>query len=571
MANLRSQNLRNITAFLFVTAASIILSVHFHDRPFWSYDDGFKAHVAERVLEGEVLHRDVQEMHGGYSNFVNALALKLFGRRIVSLRYPVVILTVLETGLLFLLFLPKGLCLAVVSAFMITVFSFIQFSCPMPHWYCLFLTLVLICILQWLPLGMKRIFYAGVLIGLIYFFRQLTGIFIAMATLSIFLLEGPLPQKSGRSLFAKFTAAVMMGGLAFYLWITTDWIGFILFGAWPLLLSVKIFFLANKDAGQVNRTIGLLLAGFVASALPLIIYHASHHSIGDWLRDTLFEVLHDTTHLHLKFWSFGYLLLGGGYQLSVAGLDVYALANGFYWLALPLAALCNGVFTVFLFGEDKVNGSRQFTLPIMACFHALVSLFNQSPIYLYFTVGLSLISWLWILREKYRGQVFAALVFCLVLLVVAVGGHAGQPTAREVRDFFGGRRYALVKSEALPRSGLRMKEEELASYRKLVELIHQETQAGEPIFVFPNNAEVYFLSERKNPFRFYNTALGLLRPADTEKALEYLASHPPKLIVYHEGDNYETTLAKPVVEYVRDHYELIETISFFQIYRYRAT
>ena len=60
----------------------------YHDRYWFVVDEGNYAHIAERLLDGEVLHRDVQDLHPGFINFVNTAAFRLFGTDLVSLRYP---------------------------------------------------------------------------------------------------------------------------------------------------------------------------------------------------------------------------------------------------------------------------------------------------------------------------------------------------------------------------------------------------------------------------------------------------------------------------------------------------
>src|SRR5512145_2138331 len=86
-------NLSSTAALAFVLITSAVLMMIFHNR-FWApADEGKYAHVAERILLGQVLHRDVQDLHAGYVNFVNAAAFSLFGVRMVSMRYPLALLT----------------------------------------------------------------------------------------------------------------------------------------------------------------------------------------------------------------------------------------------------------------------------------------------------------------------------------------------------------------------------------------------------------------------------------------------------------------------------------------------
>ena len=95
-------NLRSAVALILVVLISTTLMFIYHNR-FWApADEGIYAHVAERILRGQVLHRDVQDLHAGYVDFVNATAFSVFGLRLVSMRYPLALLTVIQAGLMFL-------------------------------------------------------------------------------------------------------------------------------------------------------------------------------------------------------------------------------------------------------------------------------------------------------------------------------------------------------------------------------------------------------------------------------------------------------------------------------------
>ena len=51
-----------------------ILAAHF-DRSWWPPDEGQFAHVAERMLEGDLLHREIRDPHTDYGHWLNAAAL----------------------------------------------------------------------------------------------------------------------------------------------------------------------------------------------------------------------------------------------------------------------------------------------------------------------------------------------------------------------------------------------------------------------------------------------------------------------------------------------------------------
>ena len=102
-----SRRVQWIAGVVAVLGVALIV-VHFHDRFWWPPDDGAYAYVALRLLRGDVLNGDVQDIHAGYVHFIHAAALKMFGEDLLSLRYPLSMLTVLQAALVYLLLLPRG-------------------------------------------------------------------------------------------------------------------------------------------------------------------------------------------------------------------------------------------------------------------------------------------------------------------------------------------------------------------------------------------------------------------------------------------------------------------------------
>jgi hypothetical protein len=87
--------------------------------------------------------------------------------------------------------------------------------------------------------------------------------------------------------------------------------------------------------------------------------------------------------------------------------------------------------------------------------------------------------------------------------------------------------------------------------------------------VLPANAELYFLAQRSNPFRFYNTALGIRSSADLDSVLSVLRCHPPKLVFYNSKDKYNTAASERIARFVRDAYEPLTPLPPFEVFRRR--
>ena len=97
LMNLRTPGKRSILlAFAAATVFNCVVLLYFHNRFWWPPDEGQYAHTAERILHGEILNSDVQEIHTGYLNFLHAAAFALAGEKLVSLRYPLIFVALIQ-------------------------------------------------------------------------------------------------------------------------------------------------------------------------------------------------------------------------------------------------------------------------------------------------------------------------------------------------------------------------------------------------------------------------------------------------------------------------------------------
>ena len=105
-----------VLALLLTVAVNGVILFYFHNRFWWPPDEGAYAHTAERILHGEALNSQIEEIHTGYLNFVHAAAFAAFGLKLSSLRYPLVTVAFIQSLVVFLLFARHNLIVAVVSA-----------------------------------------------------------------------------------------------------------------------------------------------------------------------------------------------------------------------------------------------------------------------------------------------------------------------------------------------------------------------------------------------------------------------------------------------------------------------
>src|SRR5215467_5344030 len=105
------------------------------------HDEGILSHSAERILHGEVPHRDFDEPYTGGLAYLDAAALRIFGTNLISLRYVLF--------LFFLAWVPAVYAIAhqltshwhaAAVALLAVVWSVPNYPAAMPSWYCLFFT-----------------------------------------------------------------------------------------------------------------------------------------------------------------------------------------------------------------------------------------------------------------------------------------------------------------------------------------------------------------------------------------------------------------------------------------------
>jgi hypothetical protein len=236
--------------------------------------------------------------------------------------------------------------------------------------------------------------------------------------------------------------------------------------------------------------------------------------------------------------------------------------NGLYWTILPLVPALCGLALVARVVRRGTGDASDTALPCLAVFHALVALRFQIPVYLYYTVGLSLAGWLWLLGRR----TWLVGGIAVALSVVGVVYHAGEPF-RSVEGMIGGERRPLVRSDLLPRLGVRLDRDDLETYRSLIDLIRRTTRPEDPIFALPYDPELYFLSERRNPFSFSLLPLHLAEQHDADAVIHTLLERPPALVIHNRTDKYNEPSVGPIVEAVQRHYRLLAAVGPFDVYR----
>lgn len=185
------QRLRVVVLAVVMAIAGVYTALHI-GKGWVPADDGTLSQSALRVMHGQLPHRDFGEIYSGGLSFIHALAFRVFGVNLMSMRYCVF--------LFFLAWLPAVYYIALrfvspVSAGFITLlavsWSYPNYPAAMPSWYNLFFaTFGAAALLRYLDVRTRRwLFVAGVCGGASILIKIIGAYYIAGAFLFFAFLE----------------------------------------------------------------------------------------------------------------------------------------------------------------------------------------------------------------------------------------------------------------------------------------------------------------------------------------------------------------------------------------------
>jgi len=539
---------------------SFALSWIVHDKFSWGADDGFYAYMAEHMAAGDVIHKDLQVLHPGLLYFFHEQLFKIFDEGFVSLRYPLIIVTMVQTALAFKIARPFGLLTAIAAAIALTAFSFVQFVNATPNWYLVFFAILIGYVVDRTdPTTKRSLLFVGFLIGISFLFRQLTGVFFAMAVTAALFLK--LPHRKGETDGKAGTIILGFLGvaLAIYLFNSAKPIGLLLFGLWPPIFLFCAAIRCDVTWPSALKIIIWLVVGAIVAALPLVIYHLATGSFSELIEETFIAPF---TYHALRFVSensyaqFPYIALR-----ELMDGQLWAVFGLIYWVVL---LLLNALLAIIVIRKTLDSKNNVSAIAVLAIFHSLVALIVEIPLYLNYIVGPVLLALLIVSQSDKRRTKLAILTITVSVVAIAFG--AGQPMER------GRVNTILLKktdwaSQTIPGTSLFASEETAERYAKIIEIIDACSKPNDTLYAFPSNPDIYAFSARKSALRFTGSYLGLTSSDQLANASERIASSSgPALIFHNKNDVYNTDLASDLFAHVHDTYRLLETIEPFDVY-----
>jgi hypothetical protein len=515
------------------------------------HDEGILAQAAERVLHGEMPHRDFNDPYTGGLSYLNASAFWLFGVNLLVLRYVLFAF--------FLAWVPavyaaaREFCEPLPAAgitLLSVIWSVPNYSAAMPSWFCLFLaTFGTLSLLKYIRQPRPYLLLLTGLCGGLSFLAKSPGLFFLAGAL-LFLVcreqslarEGQFPTRRTPfysafvvlclTLFCSALAKLVIpgGGIS-------DFLHFVLPAlAISLLLVMRESRPARiDDAARFKLLLQLVLPVVFSFALPLLVLLAVY-----WLHNATHQLITGLFVFHLQRLQYArrsapdpiiflpsiilaFLLTENeprsGFRPFVPSLKILFatlfLVSCFFFrrpyilvfeAALgTIPVLTVGVVALLcgLFRRKESDSLANQQIVLLLSVTGLCSLIQfpfSVPIYFCYVAPLAILTVAAVISNLPRAvglNSYLAVVFLgLFAVLVARPGFLGSLGFSDHSD-------EQTASLTLPRAGgLRISQSDATLYKELILFVQQHASGG-PILASPDCPEVYFLSGLRNPTRTF--------------------------------------------------------------------
>ncbi|MEO6525374.1 MAG: hypothetical protein ABIP93_01985 [Gemmatimonadaceae bacterium] len=531
------------------------------NRGWMPYDEGALAQSAERVLQGELPHRDFDEIYTGGLAFLNAGAFRLLGTTLLPMR--------LALFMVFLAWVPAVFALASrfvrpavagVIAFLAVAWSLPNYTAAMPSWYNLFIaTFGLVALFQFLEDGRQRWLVAAGIAGGLSFLMKVVGLYYVAGVLLFLVfhahatsrvLAGATPRRGAAySLFVSAALAMFVAvlvGLVRRQLTAADALQFVVPGA--LLAAFLVRNEWTQPAGP-SRTrfeaLARLLAPFLLGvALPIAVFlvpYARSGALGAFVYGVfilptkrfgvaavspgsimsalaiipmvLVLVGAQRSSERVRHWGSAFLVVACVVLLIVTGTNgpVYRVvwhsvrtmlpvmvAAGVLVLARPRAADAN----------DPLLRARCVALLAVTSLCNLVQFPFAAPVYFCYVaplVALTALALSRYLRPMPTALPTAVLGFYLAFPLLRTNDSTLATMGMAYRP------YVATVPLGLPRGDLNVPTFHAEAYRRVVWLVQRHAKGGYT-WASPDMPEIYFLTGLKNPtrslFEFFDDTTG---------------------------------------------------------------
>ena len=591
-----------------VATAAVLLGRDL-DRGWLGWDDGSLAQSAERVLIGELPHREYADLYTGLLSFLNAAVFAVLGHDLFNLRIPLFVGFLAFAGCFFALsrrLIPHGW--AFVATVAAICWSVPIYPAPMPSWYLLFLsTYGMYFLVRFFESGNRAwVLVAGVCGGLAVAIKVVGVWYVVAATLA--LLAAPLVEDgTGGSLrrssrrHATFVVAAATLALALVVAVASGHPrgGEIAALVVPLLgLCVALVVLGWREWTRPERVVGgswprETLVFAMGVSVPLVIMAVPYVFTGSFR--SLVEGVLITPRSRFEFASWN---LPGPWSL-LRGLPLAALLVARPWAserarrlmdvgasALALVVVVTAtttLSTLVFFGTIRALASlivivgalailwrkRVDTSPapevvalfvLVGGFSALVQFPLGAPIYFCYAAPLLLLAAIAALRRIGAGSgLFPA---ALLVALAIFGFRLVEQPARVVGLGFKDSPPTVVLDSKI--AGVRVRPavaRELDRVRSLVAL----HRVGADIFAGPDAPEIYYVSGSRNPTPVLLEFLDSTGSTRGHRLLHMLEERRISVVVLNHGPTQSRPLGLDTIGRIRSAYPESERVGRFEV------
>src|SRR5579864_949829 len=551
-----------------VTYAAVVLRWGWIPR-----DDGFLAHAAERVLRGEIPHRDFQDVYVGLLSYLHAAAFRIWGTNLGSLRYPLFAVFVFWVPSIFWIasrMLGRiGTAIATVIA---AVWCIPNYSASMPSWYNLFFaTFGLAALFRYIEVDSPWLLFLAGFSAAISCLFKITGLYF-VAAVFLFLVWQARPNPSASPtksridrVLVSLVAVVFVTAVALLLRSRLGASEIYHFLAPQVAISAFLLWFIWRPGRQVHeksqawnlvRTLGPFALGFLLPIAAFEIAFASMGAVRDLLNGvfllpmrrlavvgrspaplislvpmglTLGLVIAAAKFRGRRPWFINALLVVGFAALLFLSANSPAAFTFSWYIFAPLIPPIV-VISVVALCQSAGDSVRDQRLMLLAGTVAVCSLiqypFSTAAYFCY--VAPLLVLLVAELATRYpipRSTIAIICAFALLFPIIRL-----RPFME--RDGFS--HINLIPLQLARAGGLKIRADQTRDYEQLVHVIQQHVRPGSFIYVAPDDAQIYFLAEMRNPTRLTYSSLDEPR-GQTERILQRLAAHDVRLVVIDTG------------------------------------
>ncbi len=579
------------------------------------HDEGALAQSAERVLHGELPHRDFDEIYTGGLSFLNALAFQVLGTNLASLR---VVLFVC-----FLAWVPVVYWIAArftspVAAGGITLLS-VAWSVPnyaaaVPSWYNLFFaTFGTAALLKYLQSPSRRWLFTAGICGGLSFLAKVSGLYFVAAALLFFVFREQcltLAQPGEALKRARVYPVFVMAGLLLFIFVLLTMIntgsstsfGFLHLVLPGVILASLLLWRESRapigtDRKRFAEVFWMLLPLGAGVLLPIAIFMIPYARSGD-----VPAFINGVFLLPAKRFGFAAGINSGTFAPITALPLVAVLGAAMYWrtrvpmvvnilvalglglvlvaserympvyrfalyalvMLTPLTVLAGAVLLKDSRGAAGLSVLHQQQVMLLLCVAGMCNLVRfpyDASIYFCYVAPLLALALLAVFSTRGQAPRFVLASMVLFYLLFAV--------LRVTPGFIyamglGYQSDPMTQRLALPRAGgLRVNPYAARQYELLIPLLHEHA-AGTFIYAAPDCPEVYFLSGLRNPtrtlFDFFDEPAGR-----TERILGALQTHQVNEIAIFSSPWFSGPLAPDLRAALQERYPRAATVGQFEV------